>query len=531
VGTALLLYLLYTGTALGLCAWAAWTALQRVEEHRPAHRALTLLAAVLLPPAIGAATLAGPLERPELQLALLAVPLLTLVAEVSAGMTLAGQGLFRRLLHVPIAAWNGTLIVVHLLRAALELAGADLSTELTALTAAHARLQQHVGAYDALIAPYWFHLPLMIPLWLRYGVMHTLALFVTSLIATAMLTLLALEVPHALDKVDSYRASERQTVVIRSDLSIGISIPVDDARRATWLPTITTEADWRARADLLDALAPDVVGVTVDPDTLGDAAAMQRLRELRDELARGGRRLVVTARPDARFADLPAADLDELADSLTALHRIVATTLEPDLLVLYSGPYSELSRMIVTPVTIDQWIERLQHDDAALAQAAPEVQTAVTVRSRAAHAEELYRRLASPKGPVDAVALGLSPERMTLDEVQSALATWSGWTTRIPGEREVWVLETGAAPAVVGGEFGQWALMREVLKFATQTPRARGVVFDALIDRPDAARGIVAAFGRPRLAFRRLADELSHRRPLRAPLPTPSDEQPQPSPR
>lgn len=518
MSSALLLYLLYSGLAVALCVWTALLAAQPIEEHKPMHRGLTLLPALLLPPAVGIATLAWPFGRPELLLALLAVPPLALAAEVSAGMTLSGQNILVRLLHVPVAAWNATLVVIYLLRAGLELGGTDVSTEMAALVNAHAHLQRNVGQVDALAAPFWFHIPLMMPLWLRYGVAHILALLVSSTVAVAMLGLLALQMPWGFDQAEGFRDGGTDIVSLRSDLEVGVSIPVLSTPPAAWAPTRMSRGAWDAQQLALQELDPQIVSVEIGPDTLEDVSAMERLLELREAAHGDGRKFIVTARPPERFDRRPADDLERLASAMGDVHRAAAARLRPDLLVLYAEPYGRLADCIASPATIDDWVERVRKDSIVPKRAVPGLRVAVTLSSRAAHAEELFLRLSKPSSPVDAVGLMLRPDRMTMGDVQAALKTWKGWAALHPKGKEIWVLDTGAVPAVVGGELGQWRFLREVLMFAHDTARVRGVAFESIVDRKRAS-GLLAAFGRHRMAFTWLDRSLDERSPADAESP------------
>ena len=512
MSTALLLYLIYSGFALLMCLWAFGSALPRSEDHDVGHRWLLLMSSVVLPLCVLSATAGFLVGRPETAAALLVAPLLVLSAITANTITLHRQGFFRRLLHVPIAAWNGTLAIIFLLRGGLDVAGIDVVPETLAILNAHAHLQTHVGSIDATSWPLLMHLPILLPLASSRGsAANDLALFAWSSTSACLLALLALHMPFALKQVESYCSDtlsvDRALPELRSDLHVGVGLELVTENRLG--PSLDDDIALEARIHALGQLRPDTVFVSVRPeDVIREGLALERLVALKDRCTRNDQRLVVSVRPSERFFRVPARDLAEFGGSVAEAHWAVAESIKPDVLVLYTGPYQELSTIIATPVSISEWVDRFAQDAKQVCSRAPDTRTAIAISSRARHAEDLYRRLVAKTSPVDLIALSLRLEESTFEDLERRLTTWRDWAQRIPGDRRLLALCPRSVPVLVGGETGQWIAIRRLLLFGQRTPRVDTIICGTLSAEPG---GLLGPFGRRRIAFSRIGSALTQR--------------------
>ncbi len=489
------LYIAYHGLALCLCLWAAITALPKVAEHGTAHRAWTLVAALGSPPALFAACFASGLGHPELRPIGAVLPILAIAATWSNTMTLRDQGIGLKLLHAPVVLWNTALAAVMAVRVYQDLTGHDLGTAGTALVAGHAFLQRTVGAPDAMSRPLFLHLPLCLPLCLRYLWPQRLLLWTAAAVSSAMVWGLAVVMPFAWQRTHDLR--EQAPSAIQGDSALGVSVPwaehlssadARDAWRSEWL-----------------GLGAQVLAFAVDQSVFDDP---ERLQQTRDEITFArtqGRTIVAVVRPSKALYRRPASDLDSFANAMAKTQWLCAEQLVPDVLVLHAGPYGRLLGCRVEIGTVGQWFDRIAHDAQDVRRANPDVRLAVVVETRALHGARLFERLCADDSPVDIVGLSIDLDRATPHDVQVALETWTAWLMRAPGTRPVWVMDTGLSVFSGGGELGQANTLGRLLQFAAREHRVEALVVDQLVDA-GTGRGLVTPGGRSRLSYRRLRD-------------------------
>ncbi len=502
MSAALLLFGLYTGFAVLCSLWAAATAAMKVREHTAAHRAWTFLAATLLPPVTVLAAIGDMLGHPELRPLIALLPVLTIAAIWSSVMTLRDQGLWRKGLHLPVFALNALLGGIYAVRAVQEISGEDLGLAGTALTAAHAHVQTWVGHAGADQNPYWLHLPLLMPLCLRFRWPHHLLLFLAACAAAALLAVFVLVTPFAYQKAESFRQPVPAPTSLPAELRIGLKVPWGDR-------LYDDETLLRWRRDLL-ALGVDHVTFEVSPDTFEDEPLLRQLLSEVQFAREHSLRLVAIAMPPLQFRAVPARDLRELAAAMGKAQWLAAERVQPDLLVLFCGPFGQLRTLAVRSPTLPEWAATIEESAKAARQANPAVQVGVSIETRGPLAAELFRLLKASDSVVDVVGLSIYVGDRTLPEVEQALAGLATWCTRTPGSRPVRILEAGASPYSCGGEAGQWSFLVTLLAHAERIPGLEGITIDGLTDR-EAALGITTADGRARRACRELTSLLQAR--------------------
>lgn len=508
VTSSLVLFLALTAATVALCLWAAASALPPADGHGGSHRAWTLLAALLLPPVALATALAGTPRFAQLMPVGAVLPVLVIAGTWSNVTTLRWQSWWVKVLHFPVMVFNATLAGLYALRCVQDLSGIDLGDWGTAITAGHAALQVRIGHASATDNPIWLHLPLLLPICLRYRWYHRIVLLLGSALSVVLLSLLVAAMPAAFHRSQSFRAQpNEQALVLPPSLGVGAKVPwadrlLDDDDRQRWRDHVL---------DLgVDHVAIEVTAASFDDPLLG----MQLQQEIAFARSHGLRIVVLTA-PERSFALVPARDLRELSLSMSRVHWLAAEKLQPDLLVLYSGPFGRLAKMTAQIGTIAQWTETIRRSAAEARQGNPDVKLAVAIEGRAPHDEELFRKLRADDSPVDVVGLNVFPGAQRLGELQDGLRLLGRWIERSPGNKEIAIIETGACPQTTGGELGQWQFLTTVIRFAAVNG-LRFVCIDALCDR-DTAHGLVARDGHLRLAYEELRLSLHLTRSPRPP--------------
>lgn len=494
---SLLLYLAYQGFALLLCLWAAMSALQNVREHDPLHRAWTLLAALMLPLTFGAA-IYGHLGGPrQLMWAEMLLPLVAFATTFVNVVTLHSQGFLLKLVHLPVLTFNAALTGMYTLRVLQDWMGLDLGIFGGSILHGHGLLQTWVGQRDATASPHWLHLPLLLPLWLRYRLPHEVTLLVASVVSGLLVSLLALRMPIARATVVGYRlaATDVDAVERRTPLQLGFTV-----RDASAVETRILDG-WQ---DQLARLGAHSVTVEVVPEQVEQPEILDRLATAIAPLRRN-RELIVVVRPPRRFLGVPARDLADLASGMAKAHWLAAERLQPDVLVAFVGPFGSLANAIASPPTLERWQAAITRAAGEIRQARAGVRVAVAVDHAAPHTRELFQWLASERSPVDIAGFSVLPHEQTYAEVGAELDTYERWMRTMPPKREVRVLLAGSSPHACGGELGQWTFLAAVLRFAQRAPAVSQVCIASLADPRDPT-GLLANLGQPRLAFERLVE-------------------------
>lgn len=500
--TSLVLFLALTFCTVALCLWTAWTALRRSEPAQALHRATTLTTAGLLP-AVTLVTTFGLVHDARWAVAVGSLlPVLAITAAWCNFTTLLHQGFLLKVLHLPLFLFNALLAGIYAVRVSQDLFGIDLGTWGSAVTAGHALLQTKIGQADAFEYPFWFYLPFMLPLCSAYRWPQTFALLCSSAVATLMLGLLVAAMPFAYTRAASFREAPGERLEsLPLHMAVGIKMP--------WGEAVWPEEQLRARQDDLLALQTGSVTIDVRPEVFDKPELLTQVHEGIDTARREGLQVTVVARPSRWL--LPS-DMHRLTLEMSKLHWQIAEKLQPDLLVLYGGPFGRLAELTIKVGTVEEWSEAIARSAAESRQANPDVRVAVALESRAPHAEELFRMLSAEGSPVDAVGFSVFAGRYRSFEMASELDTLKRWMEAEPA-KPVHVFETGACPHTTGGELGQWRFLESVLRFAAESGVA-SVTIDALVDH-SAAFGLVGREGHQRMAYRELGPLLL--RPVAAP--------------
>lgn len=505
---SLLLYLAYQGFALLLCLWAATSAMQNVREHDPLHRLWTLFAALALPLVFGTVAWAHHGGPRELLLAEALLPLVAFATTFVNVVTLHEQGVLLKLVHLPVFVWNATLTGIYALRVLQDWIGIDLGIFGGSILHGHGLLQGFIGSRDASSNPHWLHMPLVLPLWLRYRLPHEATLLTASVVASALMGLLATRMPIARVTVAGYRTAVAQshtldqlTRPIRLGFSIRDVQGASDATRDAW-------------QDQLARLHAASVTIELLPEQVEDLAVLDVIAATCEPLRRH-RELVVVVRPPERFAGVPARDLGELASAMAKAHWLAAERLAPDVLVAFVGPFGSLSGAIASPPTMERWQQTITRAANEIRQANPAVKVAVAIDHAAPHTRELFQWLAGSRSPIDVTGFSILPHEKTYAEVSADLDTFERWTRQSATDKPVRILLAGVSPHACGGELGQWSLIAAVLAFAQRTSTIGDVTIASLADARDPT-GLLANLGQPRVAFDRLVDYAAQMRRLAA---------------
>ena len=499
MSSALLLYLLFHAIAVTMCLWAAASAARRIEEHGRSHRLWTFAAATLLPPVTAACVFAMPLDQPLLRLAIAVLPLLVLAATWSNVMTLRDQGVLLKILHLPLFAFNTTLIGLYTVRALQDLGGVDLGDWGTALTGGHTLLQTWIGQPHAEVQPVWLHLPLILPLWLRFTWLHRLALMLCSTVSFAMIAVLLTMMPLAYHRAEGYRKETTSPTSMREGQRVGVEL--------AWAERLMPREERLELRSFYAGLGVSALTVEIGPELFEDDGLLTQTREEIAFAQQRGLYVVVVCLPPLHFGWVPAADIQELNRELAKVHWLTAEKLAPDLLVMYAGPFGRLASACARIGTIEQWVDLIDRATEEVHQANADVEVAVVLDNRGPHAEELFLRLVDETSTIDLVGISLFPDKLTRRELELAISTLDRWFRLDGGDKPIWIMETGACPQSTGGEVGQWNFLAHVLSWTAGHPRLSGVCIDSLIDS-NTSRGLLAGNGRPRLAYRRLRDIL-----------------------
>lgn len=486
--TPLVLFLALTACTVLLCLWAGFSALLRNGDVGVLHRCCTITAACLAPSAALALTFYPERDSGCMVATAAALPVLAVLAAWCNITTLQGQGFLVKGLHLPLFLFNALLAGIYGVRFVQDQWGFDLGAWGTAITAGHALLQASIGSPDAASNPTWYYVPFLLPVTQPYRWPHALGLLCCSMIATALLAVLVMIMPFAFTRAHSFRDVANEPVrSLPADMTIGVSVP--------WAIE-QPEAELDPYTDELRGLGAHSVTLDIVPEAVAQPKQIELAAERIARLRADGRQVTVVVRPSRWMIFV---DMRQLTLAMAKAQWLAAEKLDPDLLVLYAGPFGRLGEQSLKIGTVDEWIEAITRAAGEVHQANPRVRVAVSLESRGPHSEELFRRLRADDSPVDVVGIELNTGRGKFAEALGRLATLERWLKEVPGTRPVQILEVGACPYTTGGELGQWHFLEAVLLFASKHGLT-GVAIDGLIDGPTAT-GLLARDGRPRRAY------------------------------
>ena len=497
---SLALYLLLGALCTIFCFTTAASAAIRVPEHRRKHRLWAFLAGSLLPLTVAGTVLGTALGYRVLTPLGFVLPGLVLVGTWANMVTMRRQSIGVRLLHLPVFAFNTLLLGIYAVRLAQDLCGADLTVYGAAVTAGYGLLQHRVGQIGAESNPIWVHLPFLLPLAVHYQWPQKIVLVASSTLSCCLLAVLVAVMPFAYHRANSYWNADPPTPELKAGFTVGVQMPW-----AIRIAPLSRREMWRQQVLVLGVKSLSFVA---RPDLFEDKELLRQVREEISFARDNNLEVIAVAMPPAQIYLQPTLDVTRLGEAMAPLHRMLAKELSPDILVLFAGPFGQLVPFATRPGTIDDWLNVFHRSTEVVRRADSSVRVAVSLESRAPHAQELFRRLKANDGPVDVVGLSVFPGKHTMDEIQAGMEMLTQWCVRVPGDKDVRVLEIGASPHANGGERGQWHFLRAALVFATRTRTVTGATIVSLIDE-DMAFGLLAADGRRRRSWSGLHEFLN----------------------
>lgn len=417
------------------------------------HRTLAALVAFLTVPAL-LVWVAAHVEETARAVHIIH-PLLAMVALLALllAMTAAVTRRTHWLVALPVAAWNAVVLCT----ASVTIAGARtaLPWELQAVTVAHASALAHWLGPITLVGAWLAPMPLVIGAASDAGAMRRAAHYVLAVCAAAVVTVVALAYPPALEATASYAPFGATRLESPSASPFVTALSILPEVRA--VPSATA---LRADLELADTLGVGALFVRVAKGG-GTAAALDSLQRALEPARRDSTLLMVSIAPAER--DVEA----------------VMRRLRPDYLVLRD----------VRTVADAREAATLAH------RLRPATHVALLVRGD--NSSDAAMVTDAGGFGIDAVLLSLTPSVRGARSDADGLAALDGWMARATLPREYWVLAEGAP--LTFGESAQRRLLHHVLAWAAARAGVRGVVVAQAGDY-DRVTGLRAANGRWRPA-------------------------------
>jgi hypothetical protein len=483
---------LHIALSILILLWNLYVARRMTETRgvQPVIGALTGLAALLIAPALVVALVsASSLSGRALYTISWVWPLTAVLVTVQAAAATA-RGHIARTAGIPIVLYDAVLAAVYVTRWIIS-QGNTPPDSLLALSAAQTGAQAVAASRLAILSPWFLHIPILAPATpsrRRFGTTIRVGL---ATLAVAWTALIALQVPRSTRALASYDryADDRLQERPEGDFVIGMKIfPALQAGP----PPLALRTD----LDLADTLAVGALSVYIAPE----AATPRSLDSLARSLERqrsAGRRLIAALGypPDAhgRWRASPGAYVE--ARTREAVR--IAQRLRPDFLVPVVDPFGA-GRTQVGLLEPADWSRLI--DTIARATAAANSRTRVV-----AHVGGFTRRdrllfdwAARPEIPVDVVAISLMPWYDGAESLDRDMIAADKWIASSSTEKEVWVLEARAFPAV-HGELNQERALWGALAWATSRSAVKGYVVYQASDY-ESPTGLRAPGGRIRRA-------------------------------
>ena len=488
-----LLYICVTALTVVMCLWAAASALLAEPEHSMTQRTVTGLCAVGLLLMTAAAALGAYFGYPRLAWASMLLPPLTLGVTWSNVVTLRSATRFGQLLAAPILLYDLLLMGVYSVSGLQECVGLDLGTWACAVSSADAHVQALIGHPSALENPVWLRLPIVLPMWTGIHVFQIVAMLGASTCSALLVLLYAMVMPHAFTRTRSYHDANPPRV--DRNVSIGVKVP--------WGTQSIGETQGMRIQLHASYLRATTITFDVDASTFADNALLAQAQAGIAWARKTGLQTVVIARPPARFADIPAGSLSELRREIEHVQWSSAKKLEPDVIVLFTGPFARLAWMTAKSVDVDEWFSAIEKCAREVRDANTKTKVAVAFESTSPSAEKLFLLLKADNSPVDLVGFSIFPGDRMLPAVATDLMRWSRWCRQARGTRPVMVFDCGCGPQINGGEAGQWNFVSRVIAFAGEIGGGSSVSIDGLYDL-SRNTGLISWTGKRRLTYRRL---------------------------
>ena len=508
---------------LALCVlvilWDLWVA-GRASQLRAAPRMVVVssgLAGLLLLPALAVHLLSGSLLTGHAFASIAWVWPLTVALVAAQALYATARGMLSPLIGIPIAVYDLLLALVYSAAYAAN-AGLPVTNQLIALVAAERGAIALGAIQQALILPWFLHIPIIAPCApLRRGLAGTgRALMAVLALAWAALILAAL--PGASRAVHSYESFAAERLRERPDRDFTIGIKIFPTLTAL-VPTSSVQRDLA----IADSIGTQALCIYISPRGASESELAALAETLED--VRGGRLMVVALDlahdPPLARRNRRSDEVESYLDARVRDVARIARVLRPDYLVpvvnptglgIASGRLASGTLTNVAPASggesspevppagslaRDTTVQGVANVNAQLP-GSPSSSNWRRYITRAAHAARaansatrvmvhvgafgardsaLYAWAASSSSPVDAVALTLFPGLHGARDIQEAERTADAWLTaqRPASGKEHWILEAGGYPTA-HGELSQARALWGILAWATNHPAVKGVI-------------------------------------------------------
>lgn len=394
-------------------------------------------------------------------------------------------------LGIPILIYDAIIAIVGICRYMNAIGAAPPYFSLV-LSAAQSDALGVIAGAAALSRATWLLIPMFSPPLpsrsrLRVGLRYALVAG-----ATAATALLLLEVPAAVDAINSYARFRTASLTARgaADFRFGLKI-FPDLRSAP--PPVAIINDFQ----LVDSLGVDVLSIVVAPEG-ARGKALDSLAHAIDNARDDSTLLIVTLGypRDARGA-LDRSPARYLDDRIADVNRL-ARALKPNVIVPAYEPYGEGARVLGVR-NPEFWIDFIGRSAAVAHHVNPNIRVAVASASFGSRDSVVYRWASSRSSPVDLLGFSFMPGFDGATSLDTHMRIAQRWLRSTPRPKPHWIFSSGGYP-VAHGEQSQLLALRGVLAWATSQPAVHGVIITDAGDY-DAQRGLRAPDGRLRAAF------------------------------
>lgn len=490
--TPLLIYICITAACALLACWVSASALLTEPEVSGLHRGVAVVGSLGAILVVGTAMVTQHFGLTSMHWVTSFLPAVCIAAAWSVMLSMKSGGMGTRLLSFPILVYNLLLAGVYTTITLQEIGGISLGGVGATLASADAFVQTRIGHPAALENPNWYHVPLVLPL--GTGLAAIGSTTVATAVATVLLGAFGMALPHASSHARSYHESTAAQLDETSSDQLGCKVP--------WGTADLTEVEKLGIRNHLGNLGARWVTFETDLAALRDPGRQLQMRE-EIEWARGMNiKTCVITRPAARFFAFPASSLLELSSDMSEAQQMAAAKLNPDLLVLYAGPFGRLARLLSNPAGVSEWLDVIARSANEVRKSNQTIQLCVSFDAVDSQAHSMFAQLRGGGAHVDVVGLSIYPGERSLDQVETDLDVLRRWLNG-GGSDPVMVIECGAVPQVHGGEAGQWSFLSRVLALGQGEIEIDVVCVDALVDK-HRDRGLLTFSGRRRMAYEQL---------------------------
>jgi len=472
--------------------WDLYVA-RRMTQTRgvpPIIGALTGLCALLVAPALLVALVSSSsLSGRALYTISWVWPLTAVLAAVQA-VAATVQGRVARGAGIPIALYDIVLATVYVTRWMIAHGDAPPDT-LIALSAAQTGAQAVAASRLAIVLPWFLHIPILAPITpsrRRFGTTIRVAL---ATLAVAWVALIALQVPRSTRALASYDryADDRLQERPEGDFVIGLKIfpPLHAGP-----PPLALRTD----LDLADTLGVGALSVYLTPEGVTSRSLDSLARALERQRS-AGRQLIVALGYPRDAGERWRASPQGYLDARTREASRIAQRLRPDFIVPVVDPFGAGRRRLgmLEPA---EWARLVEAVARATKAADPRIRVIAHVGGFTRRDRALFDWAASADSPVDVVAISLMPWYDGAESLDRDMIAADKWIHAAASDKDVWVLEARAFPAV-HGELNQERALWGALAWATSQSAVKGYVVYQASDY-ESPTGLRAPGGRIRRA-------------------------------